>query len=302
METIMLDKIRKMIPRRWCSDTPVIPVVRLTGTIAAGGSQLRPSLSIASTAALLERAFDVKKAPAVAIIINSPGGSPVQSRLIYQRIRDLAQEKDKKVLVFVEDAAASGGYMMACAGDEIIADPCSIIGSIGVVSANFGFADAIARIGVERRVYTAGTSKFSLDPFQKEKKEDVTQLKEILANMHDVFITLVKQGRGVRLADDPAIFTGQFWLADKALSLGLIDSIGDIRSVIKARYGEKAELKLIAAPRGLFGRRGNMPGVLHGSDAGTAMGTAIGTALADEALARIEEQALWARIGLGRPG
>ena len=141
----MLDKIRKLIPRRWRSNAPVIPVVRLSGTIAAGGSQFRPSLSIASTAALLDRAFDVKQAPAVAIIVNSPGGSPVQSRLIYKRIRDLAIEKDKKVLIFVEDAAASGGYMIACAGDEIIADPCSVIGSIGVVAATFGFSDAISR-------------------------------------------------------------------------------------------------------------------------------------------------------------
>ncbi len=289
----MLDKIRKFIPRRWRSDTPVIPVVRLTGTIAAGGSQLRPSLSIASTAALLERAFDVKQAPVVAIIINSPGGSPVQSRLIYKRIRDLAVEKDKKVLMFVEDAAASGGYMIACAGDEIIADPCSIIGSIGVVSANFGFPDAIAKLGVERRVYTAGTSKFSLDPFQKEKKEDITKLKEILADMHDVFINLVKTGRGNRLADDSSIFTGQFWLAEKALALGLIDSIGDIRSVIKTRYGEKAELKLISAPRGLLGRRAGMPAVGSMAEAGAG--------LADEVLGQIDEHALWARIGLSAP-
>jgi signal peptide peptidase SppA len=289
----MLDKIRKFIPRRWRSDTPVIPVVRLTGTIAAGGSQFRPSLSIASTAAILERAFDVKQAPAVAIIINSPGGSPVQSRLIYKRIRDLAQEKDKKVLVFVEDAAASGGYMIACAGDEIIADPCSVIGSIGVVAATFGFSDAISRIGVERRVYTAGTSKVSLDPFQEEKKEDVAKLNVILADMHDVFINLVKQGRGAKLADNPDIFTGQYWLAEKALALGLIDSIGDIRSVIKARYGEKAELRLISAPRGLFGRRSGMPAI--GSMA------EVGAGLADEALGRIDEQALWARIGLSAP-
>jgi signal peptide peptidase SppA len=289
----MLDKIRKFIPRRWRSDTPVIPVVRLTGTIAAGGSQFRPSLSIASTAAVLERAFDIKQAPAVAIIINSPGGSPVQSRLIYKRIRDLAQEKDKKVLIFVEDAAASGGYMIACAGDEIIADPCSVIGSIGVVAATFGFSDAISRIGVERRVYTAGTSKVSLDPFQKEKKEDVAKLNVLLADMHDVFINLVKQGRGAKLADNPDIFTGQYWLAEKALALGLIDSIGDIRSVIKTRYGEKAELRLISAPRGLLGRRAGMPAVSSMAEAGAG--------LADEALARIDEQALWARIGLSAP-
>lgn len=289
----MLDKIRKFIPRRWRTDAPIIPVVRLTGTIAAGGSQFRPSLSIASTAALLERAFGMKQAPVVAIIINSPGGSPVQSRLIYKRIRDLAQEKDKKVLIFVEDAAASGGYMIACAGDEIIADPCSVIGSIGVVAATFGFSDAISRIGVERRVYTAGTSKVSLDPFQKEKKEDVAKLNVLLADMHAVFINLVKQGRGAKLADNPNIFTGQYWLAEKALALGLIDSIGDIRSVIKTRYGEKAEMRLISAPRGLFGRRAGMPAVASIAEAGAG--------LADEALGRIDEQALWARLGLSVP-
>ena len=294
----MFDKIRKFIPRRWRSDTPIIPVVRMSGTIAAGGSQFRPSLSIASVAAQLDQAFDIKNAPVVAIIINSPGGSPVQSRLIYKRIRDLAIEKDKKVLVFVEDAAASGGYMIACAGDEIIADPCSVIGSIGVVAATFGFSDAISRIGIERRVYTAGTSKVSLDPFQKEKKEDVAKLNVLLADMHDVFINLVKQGRGARLADNPDIFTGQYWLAEKALALGLIDSIGDIRSVIKTRYGEKAELKLISAPRGFLGRRSGMPAVTSMADASL---TNIGAGLADEALARIDEQALWARIGLSAP-
>ncbi len=294
----MLEKIRTLIPRRWRSDAPIIPVVRMSGAIAAGGSQFRPSLSIASTAALLERAFDVKQAPAVAIIINSPGGSPVQSRLIYKRIRDLAKEKDKKVLIFVEDAAASGGYMIACAGDEIIADPCSVIGSIGVVAATFGFSDAISRIGVERRVYTAGVSKVSLDPFQKEKKEDVAKLNELLADMHQVFINLVKEGRGARLADNPDIFNGQYWLAEKSLALGLIDSIGDIRSVIKTRYGEKAELKLISTPRGFLGRRASMPAVSFMAETNLSQ---IGAGLADETLARVDEQTLWARIGLSAP-
>lgn len=294
----MLDKIRKFIPRRWRSNTPIIPVVMLTGGIAAGGSQFRPSLSIASTAALLDRAFEMKHAPAVAIIVNSPGGSPVQSRLIYKRIRDLAQEKDKKVLIFVEDAAASGGYMIACAGDEIIADPCSVIGSIGVVAATLGFSDAISRIGVERRVYTAGVSKVTLDPFQKEKKEDVEKLKALLADMHEVFINLVKDARGTKLADNPEIFSGQYWLAEKALALGLIDSIGDIRSAIKSRYGEKAELKLISTPRGLFGRRAGMPAVSAIANGNFGQ---IGAGLADEALARIDDHALWARLGLNAP-
>jgi signal peptide peptidase SppA len=298
----MLDRLRKLMPRKWRSDAPIIPVVRMTGAIAAGGSALRPSLSIAGVADQLERAFAVKAAPAVAIIINSPGGSAVQSRLIHKRIRDLAAEKDKKVLVFVEDAAASGGYMIACAGDEIIADPASIIGSIGVVAALFGFPDALSRIGVERRVHTAGKNKFANDPFLPEKKEDVAHLKSVLEDMHTVFIDIVKASRGSRLADHPDLFSGQYWLAGKAVELGLIDGIGDIRSTIRQRYGDKAELKLVSAPRGLFGRKAGMPGISGALAAasGNAMASA-GAGLADAIAAEAEAQALWARIGLAAP-
>jgi signal peptide peptidase SppA len=292
----MLDRIRKFLPRKWRSDAPIIPVVRMTGAIAAGGSTLRPTLSIAGVASQLDRAFAVKAAPAVAIIINSPGGSATQSRLIHKRIRDLAAENDKKVLVYVEDAAASGGYMIACAGDEIIADPASIVGSIGVVAALFGFPDAIAKLGVERRVYTAGKNKFANDPFLPEKKEDVAHLKAVLADMHTVFIDLVKSSRGARLADNPDLFTGQYWLAGKALELGLIDGIGDVRSDIRKRYGDKAELKLVSAPRGLFGRRAGLPGVT----ASFAL-DGIGEDLARTLLTEADSRALWARLGLGAP-
>ena len=184
--------LTRLVPRRFRNAAIEIPVVRLHGAIMSGGSALRPSLSLASTAAVLEKAFSNKHAPAVAISLNSPGGSPVQSRLIYRRIRDLASEHQKKVFIFVEDVAASGGYMIALAGDEIIADPSSIVGSIGVVSAGFGFQEMIRKIGVERRVHTSGRNKAILDPFQPEKEDDIAHLKELQQHIHTVFIDLVK--------------------------------------------------------------------------------------------------------------
>ena len=193
METSALKRlINRMLPKSWRSSVVTIPVVRLHGAIMAGGGQLRPSLSLASSAGLIEKAFAFD-APAVAFSVNSPGGSPVQSRLIFKRIRDLAVEKNKKVLVFVEDVAASGGYMIAAAGDEIIADPSSIVGSIGVVSASFGFPELMKKIGVERRVHTAGKNKSVLDPFKPEKKEDIERLKALQLEVHDTFIDLVKE-------------------------------------------------------------------------------------------------------------
>ncbi len=255
----------------------------------AGGSQFRPSLSLAATAGVMEKAFSFKEAPAVAISINSPGGSPVQSRLIYKRIRDLAEEKNKRVLVFVEDVAASGGYMIALAGDEIIADPSSIVGSIGVVSAGFGFQELIQKIGVERRVHTAGQNKAILDPFQPEKKEDVARLKELQLEIHDTFIEMVKERRGAKLVDDADLFTGMFWTAKKGLNLGLVDALGDMRSFLKLRYGEKTKLRLVSQPKGIFGRRLG----LFGSQSPEMIGTA-----ADSVLGALEERASWSRFGL----
>ena len=236
------------------SDAVTIPVIRLHGTIMSGGGQFRPSLSLASTAGLHRKGVCLSDAPAVAISINSPGGSPVQSRLIYKRIRDLAAEKNKKVLVFVEDVAASGGYMIAVAGDEIFADPSSIVGSIGVVSASFGFPELMKKIGVERRVHTAGKNKAVLDPFKPEKKEDVERLKALQLEVHETFIDLVKERRGAKLKDDPDLFTGLFWTGKKGLELGLVDALGDMRSVLKDRFGPKTRLQLITPPRGFFGR------------------------------------------------
>jgi len=286
--------LNRLLPKSMRSEAVTIPVIRLHGTIMAGGSQLRPSLSLASTAGVIEKAFAYAEAPAVAISINSPGGSPVQSRLIYKRIRDLAAEKNKRVLVFVEDVAASGGYMIAVAGDEIIADPSSIVGSIGVVSASFGFTDLMKKIGVERRVYTAGKNKAVLDPFKPEKKEDVERLKTLQLEVHETFIDLVKERRGTKLKDDPDLFTGLFWTGRKGLALGLVDTLGDMRQVLRERYGPKTRLALVSPPRGFFARRLGFFGSRRDHGWGTDFAAEAAHGLLDAA----EERALWSRFGL----
>ncbi|MBC2884538.1 S49 family peptidase [Ochrobactrum sp. CM-21-5] len=286
--------LTRFIPRRFRPAVIEIPVVRLHGAIMTSGSAFRPMLSIASAAGILEKAFTDKDAPAVAISLNSPGGSPVQSRLIYRRIRDLAVEHQKKVFIFVEDVAASGGYMIALAGDEIIADPSSIVGSIGVVSASFGFPELLKKIGVERRVYTAGSNKVVLDPFQPEKKADIERLKTLQLEIHETFIDMVKERRGTRLADDPDLFTGLFWTGTKAEELGLIDGLGDMRSYLRKTYGDKVKLKLIQPHRGLLGRK--TPGV--GMGIGGIEPAAIAAHLGDGLFSVAEEKALWARYGL----
>jgi signal peptide peptidase SppA len=284
---------RRLLPKSMRSDGVTIPVVRLSGTIMAGGGQFRQNLSLATVAGLLEKAFAFKDAPAIAISINSPGGSAVQSRLIHKRIRDLAEEKNKKVFVFVEDVAASGGYMIAVAGDEIIADPSSIVGSIGVITASFGFPELLKKLGIERRVHTAGSNKSILDPFRPEREEDIETLKALQLQVHDTFIDLVKERRGDNLADDPDLFTGMFWSGKKALALGLVDALGDMRGFLKNRYGDKTQLKLIAPPRGLFGRRlGLFGSQSEGRIVEAAGSVALGVAEV------LEERALWSRFGL----
>jgi signal peptide peptidase SppA len=259
---------------------PVIPVVRLHGVIAA--DQRPGRLNIEMAAPLLKRAFALKAAPAVVIVVNSPGGSAVQSRLISKRIRDLADENGKKVLVFVEDAAASGGYFIATAGDEIIADPSSIVGSIGVIFASFGFVETLKKIGVDRRVHTAGRNKSTLDPFLPEKAEDIERIKAMETDIHQVFIDWVKARRGDRLkASDDTLFTGEFWSGVKGLELGLVDGLGDLHEVLRTRYGEKLDLVPIAPKRGLLG----MP----------RLGFA---ALAGDIAAQVEDRAAWSRLGL----
>lgn len=277
---------KRFIPRRFRSNAVEIPVVRLQGMIMEASSPLRQTLSLSSCANALEKAFSDKEAPAVAIAINSPGGSPVQSRLIYRRIRDLAEEKHKRVLVFVEDVAASGGYMIACAGDEIFADPSSVVGSIGVVSASFGFPELLKKIGVERRVYTAGKNKVSLDPFQPEKKSDIDHLKALQLEIHETFINLVKESRGAKLADDPNLFTGMFWTGKKGKELGLVDELSDLRSLIKQRYGHDAKMRLVSASRSLLGRK--TPAISAG----------LVSSAVDGLIQSAEERALWQRYGL----
>ena len=285
----MFDKLRKLLPKAFRNDKTVIPVVRLQGAIGMV-TPLRPGLSLASVSQPLEKAFAMKKAPAVALIVNSPGGSPVQSRLIFKRIRDLAEEKEKDVLVFVEDVAASGGYMIALAGNEIYADPSSIVGSIGVVAAGFGFPELLKKIGVERRVYTAGEKKSILDPFKAENPDDIEFLKGLQQEIHEVFIDMVKSRRGDILSDDGELFSGKFWTGGKARELGLVDDIGDLRGVLKKRFGDKAEPRLISAPRGLFGRKSGV-----GVAAGWLDG---GSGLADDMISSLEARALWQRYGL----
>ncbi|MBO6755318.1 MAG: S49 family peptidase [Roseibium sp.] len=285
----VFDRFRRFLPFLKSKGGPVVPVVRLQGPIGMG-TPLRPGLSLSAVAQPLEKAFAMKRAPAVALIVNSPGGSPVQSRLIFQRIRDLAAEYQKDVLVFVEDVAASGGYMIAVAGDEIFVDPSSIIGSIGVVAAGFGFKDLIAKIGVERRVYTAGEKKVILDPFQDENPEDVEYLKSLQLDIHEIFIELVKSRRGDVLSDNPDLFTGKFWTGRAARDLGLADSIGDLRGILRSRYGEKCQPRLVTMPRGLFGRRTGV----GGSDAGLAPRGG----LAEDVISALESRAMWMRYGL----
>src|SRR5277367_2762596 len=221
---------RRLLPKRWRGDIAVVPVVRLTGVIGFS-TPLRPGLTLAGIARTLDRAFGMRNAKAVALLINSPGGSAVQSHLIYQRIRALAAEKDLPVFAAVEDVGASGGYMIACAADEIVGDPASIVGSIGVIGASFGFTEAIRKLGIERRIYTAGDHKSSLDPFVPAKEDDVNRLKAIQREIHEMFIDLVRRSRGERLTGPEAtLFSGEYWTAKAALESGLVDRIIDLRS------------------------------------------------------------------------
>ncbi|MGY3647502.1 signal peptide peptidase SppA [Bradyrhizobium sp. LM4.3] len=248
----LADKLMQYLPARFRPGTAVVPVVRLFGVIGAV-TPLRPGMTLATVARVLERAFSMRNAKAVALVINSPGGSPVQSRQIYLRIKQLAAEKKLPVLVFVEDVAASGGYMIACAGDEIICDPSSVLGSIGVVGGSFGFQEAIRRLGIERRLYTAGAHKAMLDPFLPENPDDVAKLKALQREIHRIFIALVKESRGARLkGDDDTLFTGEYWAGESSIALGLADSIGDLRSTLRARFGEKVLTPVIAQPSGLL--------------------------------------------------
>jgi signal peptide peptidase SppA len=288
-----IDRAMEYVPARLRRGTAVVPVVRLSGVIGAV-TPLRPGMSLSGIARTLERAFATKNAKAVALVINSPGGSPVQSRQIYLRIRQLAAEKKLPVLVFVEDVAASGGYMIACAGDEIFCDPSSILGSIGVVGGSFGFEELIKKIGVERRLYTAGAHKAMLDPFLPENPDDVARVKALQREIHAIFIALVKASRGERLkrADDE-LFTGEYWAGETSVTLGLADAIGDMRMTLRARYGDKVKMPVIAPAAGM------LSGLLGRRSAGAAaLGQLDGFAsLPEELISALETRAIWAKFG-----
>jgi signal peptide peptidase SppA len=277
------------------SRKPIVPVLRLSGPIGMV-SPLRPGLSLTALAGPIEKAFTMSKCPSVALVINSPGGSAVQSSLMFKRIRQLAQENKKKVYVFCEDVAASGGYYLAVAGDEIYADPSSIVGSIGVIFTSFGFDKAIEKLGVQRRVYTAGLNKNALDAFLPENADDIARIKSVQADVHDVFIGIVKDRRAGKLrAPDAELFSGAFWSAPKALDLGLIDGVADVRSKMRELHGDKVELK--AVPIG----GGGLLSRLRRSPAGfERLGGGLGGGLVDaeDALSAVETRAMWGKFGL----
>src|SRR6201747_2272751 len=288
----MMDRLMEFVPARWRRGAAIVPVVRLSGVIGAV-TPLRPGMTLGGVARMLERAFATRNAKAVALVINSPGGSPVQSRQIYLRIRQLAAEKRLPVLVFVEDVAASGGYMLACAGDEIFCDPSSILGSIGVVGGSFGFQELIRKIGVERRLYTAGGHKAMLDPFLPENPDDVARVKALQREIHGIFIALVKQSRGGRLkgAED-VLFTGEYWAGESSIALGLADAIGDLRSTLRARYGDKVLTPVIAPASGM------LSGLLGRRSAGAGTSSLDGIqGLPDGLISALEARAIWAKFG-----
>jgi len=264
--------------KRWIpflKSAPTVAVIRLQGVIASGA---RGQLNDAGLAPAIERAFRKGKPDAVALVINSPGGSPAQSSLIAARIRRLAEEKSIPVIGFVEDVAASGGYWLACAADEIFVDDSSILGSIGVISAGFGFTEALEKLGVERRVHTAGKSKSMMDPFRPENPEDVARLKDLQEQIHQSFIRHVKTRRGGKLPEGEDLFTGDVWIGQGAVDKGLVDGIGHLVPVMKTRFGKDVRFRLYGQRRGLASR--------------------LGLSIADGALSAIEDRAGFARFGL----
>ena len=258
-----------------------IPTLRLSGIIGQAGIA-RSGLTISGIEKLIDKLFADKKAPAVALIINSPGGSPTQSSLIAEKIINLAKEKNKKVYAFVEDVAASGGYWLACAADEIYLDLNSIVGSIGVISPGFGFVDLIKKVGIERRVYTSGKSKSFLDPFKEEKKEDIDRLKNIQEQIHENFIEYVMKRRGKKIShsEESEIFSGLFWVGKKGVELGLADGIGSINSVLMEKFGKKVKIKIIDQKKSFLQKR---------------LSSSINS---NDILNRLEEMIMWSRYGL----
>ncbi|MEX0759022.1 MAG: S49 family peptidase [Tistlia sp.] len=273
---------------RFREPRPLVSVLRLDGGIGPGGT-LRRALNIKSLAGPIERAFQPRRLAAVALVVNSPGGSAAQSALIARRIRQLADEKQVPVFAFVEDVAASGGYWLACAADEIYADEASIVGSIGVIYAGFGFVELLDKLGVERRVHTAGTRKAILDPFQREKPEDVELLLGMQADLHETFKDYVRTRRGARLKGGDELYTGAFWTGRRALELGLVDGLGEIRGQLRARFGEKVELRPVLRERRGLGRL-LRPAGLDSEE--------LAASFVAELASQGEERLLWSRFGL----
>jgi signal peptide peptidase SppA len=278
----MIKTFLKLVPAKWRKKQSTIHVLRLQGAISAGGG-LRPALNAKDLEPLLKRAFK-KGVSGVALAINCPGGSPVQSSLIAARIRALSAENKIPTYAFCEDVAASGGYWLACAADEIYADDSSIVGSIGVIAAGFGFVDTLKKLGVERRVYTAGTSKSILDPFKPEKKEDVKRLLELQEDVHEGFKTYVRERRQGKLkAEESELFTGAFWTGKRGLDLGLIDGLGHMHEILRRKFGEKVEITEISAAKGWGLKR---------------FGFGSATELPEATLSALETRAMWSRFGL----
>ena len=260
----------------------IVPHIRLSGIIGSVG-RFKQGLNFAGQQEMIEKAFSIKKALAVAVSINSPGGSPVQSHLIYSYIRKQAKKNKKKVLVFAEDVAASGGYLIACAGDEIYANSSSIVGSIGVIYSAFGLQDLIKKAGIQRRIYTAGKNKSTLDPFVEEKKEDIERLKSIQLDLHADFIKVVEDSRSTKLKKEgnPDLFTGEFWSGSKAKKLGLIDGIGTAEEILKERFGEDVTIKKFEKPKSWLSKK------LSGTSESQI----------DNLLNILEEKSIWQRYG-----
>lgn len=289
----MLDRLRRLIPGLG-TPAPVVPVVRVAGPIGMV-MPFRPGVTMASLASALDRAFAVKDAPAVAIVINSPGGSPVQSSLIARRIRQLSREKNLPVIAFVEDVAASGGYWLACAADEVFVDASSIVGSIGVISAGFGFPELLKKLGVERRVHTSGDKKAMLDSFRPEQPAEVEHLKALQAQIHTRFIAWVKERRGLKLkGPEGDLFSGAFWTGEAAVALGLADGLGDLRGVLTERFGRKVRLLPMERRKGFL--RSLMASRIGAEGAGGE--GRLAPNLGEGLIAAAEERFLWSRFGL----
>jgi serine protease SohB len=293
----------KWNPKSWFKRGPNVSMIRLYGAIGAGG-RFSQTISHAPLEKAIDAAFASKRTKAVALIINSPGGSPSQSGLIARHIRRLADEKDIPVLAFCEDVAASGGYLLACAADEIFVDEYTVIGSIGVISASFGAVEAIDKIGIERRVHTAGKSKSLMDPFREEKPEDVARLDTILHAIHERFIAWVKGSRGAKLKDDMDYFQGDVWVGQGAVDVGIADGVGHASAVLKERFGEDVTIREVSPKKpGLLSRlmgRANAGLTPLAADSASISGvaSAAGAGAAQAAVETLEDRALWARYGI----